>query len=192
MRREDVIIPLIKGKRVLDVGSVGQSGEYCLWNLLVEHAKTVVGVDLPDAEQTAKALIGVRPEGLQHATDTRIVLGDMESISLERSFDVAVAGDVIEHVSNPGRFLDNIRRHLEGDGTLAITTPNAKWPTVALAPNPTHVLWHDRFTLRTLLERHGYQVRFMGYYHGNKPSYAFWKRPLLLRQQLICIAEVTS
>ena len=83
----------------------------------------------------------------------------MEHHDLSERFEAIVAGDVIEHMSNPGLFLDNCRRHLEPGGELLLTTPNAKWPTVFLRPNPTHALWHDRHTLLHLLDRHGFAVR---------------------------------
>jgi 2-polyprenyl-3-methyl-5-hydroxy-6-metoxy-1,4-benzoquinol methylase len=189
VRREDTIIPLVKGRRVLDIGSVGQSDEYCLWTVLSAHSESLIGVDLPDAADTAQAIIGVSPPGLSHRQDARIVQGNMETISLGAEFDVAVAGDVIEHVSNQGLFLDNIARHLVPGGRLIITTPNAKWPTVCLAPNPTHTLWHDRYTLTHLLERHGYLLEHLAYYRGNKARYPAWAIPLVSRQQIIAVAR---
>jgi 2-polyprenyl-3-methyl-5-hydroxy-6-metoxy-1,4-benzoquinol methylase len=188
MRREDVIIPLVRGKHVLDIGSVGQSDAFCLWNCLSTHSGALTGIDLPTAAQTALETIGVSPAGVEHSKDPRITLGNMETISLGNTYDVAVAGDVIEHVSNQGLFLDNVCRHLEPGGRLIITTPNAKWPTVFVRPNPTHTLWHDRFTLRHLLERHGYLLERLSFYHGNKPRYPFWTWPLILRQQIIAVA----
>jgi 2-polyprenyl-3-methyl-5-hydroxy-6-metoxy-1,4-benzoquinol methylase len=188
MRREDIIIPLIRGRRVLDIGSVGQSDVYCLWNVLSEHSASLTGVDLPDAATTAQDIIGVSAAGLKHQADARIIHCNMETVSLGAEFDVAIAGDVLEHVSNQGLFLDNVARHLAVGGRLVITTPNAKWPTVFLRPNPTHTLWHDRFTLMHLLTRHGYLVERLTFYLGNKPRYPLWAKPLIARQQIIAVA----
>jgi 2-polyprenyl-3-methyl-5-hydroxy-6-metoxy-1,4-benzoquinol methylase len=112
----------------------------------------------------------------------------METHQLGETFEVIVAGDVIEHMSNPGLFLDNCRRHLEPGGQLILTTPNAKWPTVFLRPNPTHALWHDHYTLRHLLERHHYHVTLLRTYPGNKPHYSLPKRCLAWHQGLLAIA----
>ena len=188
MRREDWLLPLIQGKHVLDIGSLGQSAAYCLWDFLAKHSATLTGVDLPGAEQTARTLLRVAPEGLRHKNDHRIVYGNMETLDLGETYDVAVAGDVIEHVSNQGLFLDNIRRHLHPAGRLVLTTPNAKWLTVFLKPNLTHVLWHDTHTLRQLMERHGFSMETLRYYPGNKPDYPTLLRPLLARQQLFVVA----
>lgn len=189
MERETLIAALVEGKSVLDIGSLGQSNEYCLWRILDRHAARLTGVDLPEAQQIAETLLQVESSGLEHGRDPRIILGNMESIDLGQLFEVVVAGDVIEHVSNPGMFLDNIRRHLEDGGRLVITTPNAKWPTVFLKPNLTHVLWHDRHTLEQLLTRHGFAIESMRYYVGNKPWYSWWKRLLLWRQQILVVAR---
>jgi 2-polyprenyl-3-methyl-5-hydroxy-6-metoxy-1,4-benzoquinol methylase len=189
MRREDWLVPLIAGLRVLDIGSVGQSSVYCLWGVLDAHSGSLTGVDLPDAAQTARDILKVAPAGLSHKDDPRIIYGNMETLDLGTTFDVAVAGDVIEHVSNQGLFLDNIRRHLVPEGRLILTTPNAKWPTVIFRPNATHVLWHDAFTLRQLLERHRFRLERLRYYQGNKPHYPWWVRPLLVRQQIFAVAQ---
>ncbi len=186
--RNDLIVPYVSGKRVLDIGSVGQTGEYCLWNVLNENVASLVGVDLPDAMDTAEQEFNVLGAANAHANDTRIRLGNMETIDLSEKFEVVVAGDVLEHVSNQGLFLDNIRNHLSDGGKLIITTPNAKWPTVALEPNATHVLWHDIFTLKTILDMHNFKIEHWQFYFGNKPHYVFWKVPLVYRQSLFVVA----
>lgn len=189
MIREKIIVDLVKGKRVLDVGSVGQSDEYCMWDLIVENSSYVKGVDLPESVQVLKEKFEVASTGYSHSKDERIVYGNMELLDLKEVFDVVVAGDVIEHVSNQGLFLDNIKRHLVEKGKLVITTPNAKWLTVMLKPNVTHTLWHDIHTLRTLLGRHGFVIDFWRYYYGNKPNYTFFKKIAAWRQQILVIAS---
>lgn len=191
MIREAIIARCVAGKRTLDVGSLGQTEEYRLWDVLSEHAGALTGIDLDDAALAA-VTHGTDLADAAVAADPRILRGNMESDDLGQSFEVIVAGDVIEHMSNPGRFLDNCRRHLEPGGSLVITTPNAKWPTVFLRPNPTHALWHDRHTLRHLLERHGYRVTELRTYCGNKPHYSLPKRLLAWRQSLLAIATPST
>jgi 2-polyprenyl-3-methyl-5-hydroxy-6-metoxy-1,4-benzoquinol methylase len=188
-KRENIIIKHITGKRVLDIGSIGQSGEYCLWKLIENHARYLVGVDLEKAEIKNKELFSLEDTATSHHNDKRIVYGNMETLDLKEKFDVIIAGDVIEHISNPGLFLDNIKRHLEDNGKLILTTPNAKWITVFLRPNPTHVLWHDIYTMRQLLKRHGFKIEHYYYYYGNKPHYSILIKPILLRQSLLVIAN---
>ncbi len=183
MYREKIITELIKDKDVLDIGSLGQSNEYCLWKLIADHCKTLIGVDLPESFQT------IKNESLSHKEDSRIVYGNMETINLKKKFDIVVAGDILEHVSNQGLLLDNIHRHLRDSGKLILTTPNAKWPTIFLKPNITHTLWHDCYTLTTLMHRHKFNISSLQYYYGNKMYYSWWKKMLLARQSILLIAK---
>lgn len=183
MIREALIAERVRGRRTLDVGSLGQTDAYRLWDLLDAHAGSLTGIDLDDA---GLAAVG-SPGGVADA-DPRILRGNVETHDFGERFEAIVAGDVIEHLSNPGLFLDNCKRHLTDDGLLLITTPNAKWPTVFLRPNPTHALWHDRFTLLHLLDRHGFAVRLFRYYCGNKPHYALPLRLLAWRQSMLVVA----
>jgi 2-polyprenyl-3-methyl-5-hydroxy-6-metoxy-1,4-benzoquinol methylase len=174
MKRESVIRKLAAEKDVLDIGSVGQTGAYNLWDNLKATAKTITGIDTQASDVDG------------------IVLGDMEAYDFKRKFDIIVAGDVIEHVSNQGLFLDNIKRHLKDDGTLIITTPNAKWWTVFLRPNKTHTLWHDRHTLVRILETHGFVVERLIFYPGNKRTYFPLLLPLIFRQSLMVVCRKKS
>ncbi|WLQ14633.1 class I SAM-dependent methyltransferase [Hahella aquimaris] len=189
MIREEIILERVRGKKVLDIGSVGQSDEYCLWEMLKKNTRSLTGVDLPNATAVLADKFNVSPEGYEHSQDDKIVYANMETVDLGDKYEVAVAGDVIEHVSNPGLFLDNIKKHLDESGELIITTPNAKWLTVLFKPNATHTLWHDIYTLKTLLERHGYKITYWRYYVGNKPHYSFLKRLLAWRQQILVVAK---
>lgn len=186
MYREKRILELIKNKDVLDIGSLGQSDEYCLWNIISDHCRSITGVDLPEASQTAEKLFTL--DNIPHQKDPRIIYGNMETITLQKKFDVVIAGDIIEHVSNQGLFLDNIYKHLRNSGKLVITTPNSKWPTVFCKPNPTHTMWHDLHTLTTILQRHNFKVEFFHFYYGNKKRYSWWKVPLVFRQSIFVIA----
>jgi 2-polyprenyl-3-methyl-5-hydroxy-6-metoxy-1,4-benzoquinol methylase len=187
MIREEIILSYTEGKDVLDIGSVGQdmnffsrqlvenakghSAKFFLWNLMKEKAKSLTGIDIVPSQ------------------NADIIQGDMESHSFGKLFDVAVAGDVLEHVDNQGSFLRNIHRHLKDDGILIITTPNAKWPTVIQKPNPTHTLWHDRFTLDEILKRCGFEIIRLDYYVGNKPHYNLLLKILGARQVLLVVCR---
>jgi 2-polyprenyl-3-methyl-5-hydroxy-6-metoxy-1,4-benzoquinol methylase len=169
MLREAIILERSKDKDLLDIGCMGRTAKYKLWPQVKAAAGTYTGIDV------------------QTPNSPDVVEGNMETYQFNCTFDVAIAGDVLEHVSNQGLFLDNIRRHLRDDGILIITTPNAKWPTVFLRTHPDHVLWHDYSTLTGLVQRHGFRVQYFQYYYGNKPFYGFFKRLLTKRQGMIMI-----
>ncbi len=172
MIREKIIKEYARGKDVLDIGGVGQNAEYNLWQELKSCAKSLTGIDISLSD------------------NKDIVTGNMETYSFGKKFDVIILGDVIEHVDNQGLLLDNSRRHLKEGGTLIVTTPNAKWPSVFKLTNPTHMLWHDRSTLSAILKRHGFKVAFLRYYYGNKPKYFFLLRPFIARQSMLAICEM--
>jgi|SRR3989344_3960642 len=170
--REEVIKNYIKPNiQILDVGSTGQTKEYSLWNFFKSQGVRVIGIDTVPSE------------------DPDIVMGDMESHDFGKQFDLIIAGDVLEHVKNQGMFLENIHKHLKDGGKFVMTTPNAKWLTVFFRPNPTHTLWHDKYTLRYILKLAGFDVEFFSYYFGNKKHYNFFLRPLVWRQGMIVVCK---
>jgi 2-polyprenyl-3-methyl-5-hydroxy-6-metoxy-1,4-benzoquinol methylase len=89
-------------------------------------------------------------------------------------FDIVIAGEIFEHLSNPGKALDCIRSILKFPSVLVITVPNAysiKGFLRALMKHelihPDHILHHSPHTLKTLLERHGFSVSsYFSYVNG--------------------------
>jgi SAM-dependent methyltransferase len=78
------------------------------------------------------------------------------------TFDVVVSFDVIEHVPNPGRFVQQIREVLRPEGVLYIGTPNAK---VSLTPGGRCKIHFQELTLdgfRELLSKCFLDVCFLG------------------------------
>ena len=147
---------------VLDVGCVnepmGPMGEEqdhdWLHRLLCLKAKHVKGTDLLESEVMR----------LQQM-DYDVVVADAETMRLDERFDVIVAGELIEHLANPGMFLDRARDHLKSDGKLILTTPNVwriiNFVGVAIKKLPLHrqhTCFYDRKTLTQLLERHAFRI----------------------------------
>src|SRR5207247_4711498 len=122
--------------------------------LVASVASEIVGVELdPKLAERAKA------------RGFTIVVADAETMDLGRSFDVVWAGEVIEHLSNAGAFLDSARNHLRDGGLLVLTTPNAFAISnfvyrVGGRPrfNKGHTCWYDEMTLSQLLGRHGFAI----------------------------------
>jgi 2-polyprenyl-3-methyl-5-hydroxy-6-metoxy-1,4-benzoquinol methylase len=147
------------GRRVLDVGC---SSGY-LARPLAERGNTIVGIELdPDAAREAEAFC------------ERVLVGDVEAMELpldERSFDVVLLGDVIEHLRDPRAALARLRPLLRPGGRLVLSTPNvANWAlrlsllagrwryTDRGILDRTHTHLFTRPTLRETLERAGYVV----------------------------------
>ncbi|MBI5561169.1 MAG: class I SAM-dependent methyltransferase, partial [Deltaproteobacteria bacterium] len=108
------IEPYINGKDVLDIGCVdarqGGVRKYKSTGLhifLKEHASFLLGVDTDEGGITA-----MKNEGYN------VTSADAENLNLGRRFDTVVAGELIEHLSNPGLFLESVKGHLNDGGTL--------------------------------------------------------------------------
>ena len=102
----DIILPYIKDKDVLDLGCVNHDSKLKddpLWvHGFLNKNCDVLGVDI-----LWEGIKDLFKDGYN------VVCGDAENINLEKKFDVIVAGELIEHLSNQGLFLNNCRRHLK-------------------------------------------------------------------------------
>src|SRR5207249_3561087 len=98
-----------------------------------------------------------------------IHLQSAEEFQLTERFDTIVAGELIEHLANPGRFLDCARQHLADGGRVVLSTPYPfslhymlyafyKYPKTC--QNPEHACWFCPQTMKVLGERHGFRVRW--------------------------------
>jgi 2-polyprenyl-3-methyl-5-hydroxy-6-metoxy-1,4-benzoquinol methylase len=65
---------------------------------------------------------------LSQAGEKNLYRGDLEKleeVELNETFDVIIAGEMIEHLSNPGLFLRGIKRFMNKNTSLIISTINA-------------------------------------------------------------------
>jgi 2-polyprenyl-3-methyl-5-hydroxy-6-metoxy-1,4-benzoquinol methylase len=99
------------GRRVLDVG--------CRAGALTQaylEGNEVVGIDVDRDALAEAAKLGVRTVWAD--AQRRLPFS-------EESFDVVVAGEVLEHLANPGALLAEAHRVLRPGGTLVGSIPNA-------------------------------------------------------------------
>jgi len=157
--RVSFIVENCRGKDVLHVGCV-DSGllserldvENLLHKRLSQVAGQIVGLDIDAAGIEQMRTLGFKDI---HVANIE------ENIPLQQQFDVIVAGEVVEHLNNPGLFLSQIARLLAPNGIFLITVPNAFniFPTRFLfrnieAVHPDHVFYFSPHTLTELLKRH--------------------------------------
>ncbi len=153
------------GKRVIHVGFAdagfrleqGRSGRW-LHGHLHEVASELVGIDADDAGIAAATEDGFEAYVVD-CTDAEAVA----ALNLEPA-DVVLAGEVIEHISTPGPFLDAMHHLCKPDGTLIVTTPNA-YGLINVAASitrrveinhPDHVVMFTWRTLTELMRRSGW------------------------------------
>lgn len=170
--RIDEVRALVRGCRVIDLGFVdeGQMGPKSgrgtwLHDVVRAEARECVGIDA-DANGVAHA----RELGFDaHACDVEDA-DALAALGLEPA-DVVLAGELLEHLDRPGRFLEAVKRLTAPGGALVLTTPNAHALTNTLGAlagrelvNPDHVAWLSWRTLETLLTRHGWRLEQLAYY----------------------------
>lgn len=158
-RKIDLVSPHVEGD-VLHLGAGGgdaglsvESG--WLHPALDELADSLVGIEI-DADDVEAA------RDLGH--DLR--QGDATDFDLPDLFDVVVAPNVLEHVSDPGALLRRSHDHLRNGGRIVITTPRMHIPWWTLqtlldgtpVDHPEHVMSFSEAHLRRLLDRSGFEV----------------------------------
>ena len=170
VERDKTIIEYCKGKSVLHLGCVGFTD--CPVAQKIELAKESLHASI---SKVSKNCIGVDLDGdtvvelTEHGVFDNLVEGDVEKLTeLELSgerFDLVVAGDIIEHLSNPGLMLEGMKGLMKPNGKLLVSTPNsfgvASWIRMILGKfreGEQHVLCFNPITLMQLLDRHGYEL----------------------------------
>ncbi len=160
--KDDFIQNKCRGKVVLDLGCIRHSADFALSdpNWLHDKIKSVanksVGVDyLP--REIAK----------MNAAGYDIIYGDVtKPLGIQDTFDVIVAGDLIEHLTNFQGFFENCTRLLKPNGILILTTPNPFYHgefhytsfKSSFLINPEHTCWIDPQALAQLSNRFSYDI----------------------------------
>ena len=133
------------GRRVLDLG--------CRYGALTRHyvaGNDVVGVDVDREALAEAAKLGI--ETVWADVEQPLDFGD-------ESFDVVVAGELLEHVRDPHRLVDEVLRVLRPGGTFVGSVPNAfrlknRLRFLAGRPvesDPTHLHLFSPAQIRSLL-----------------------------------------
>ena len=142
----------VAGQRVLDVACGAGYGT----NILAQVAAEATGLDI-DAAAVRKAKRKYRRSNI------KFVAGDCYDMPFEAgSFDVVVANEMIEHIDDHDRFIDEVKRVLRPGGSLLVSTPNKPVYNRYKEPNVFHVSEMDIPEFHDLLEHYFEHVRFIG------------------------------
>ena len=157
MKKMEEMLP--SGRKALDIA--------CSYGILTERiagkGNDVIGID---TDRRALALL--KKKGLKG------IYGTAENLPFKAgSFDLVVAGEIIEHIRQPQKFMDEARRVLRKGGELIISTPNIASLSNRLRRSlgmrlnvveyggehdVGHVSFFDRERLLKLLERNGFEL----------------------------------
>jgi predicted TPR repeat methyltransferase len=164
--KNELILSLCKNKKVLDVGCIDHSyknaldqGDKWLHKQIKQTAKEVTGLDI-----LLEDTIELNKHGFN------IKSGNAENFHLGETFDVIVAGDLIEHLSNMGLFLKCVNEHMANDSVFVFTTPNPfsieqsmlALFTNMIIVNPEHTCWLSPHVCWELIAREGLEIK--GFY----------------------------
>lgn len=174
------------GKEILHVGC--SDSPYTDWSLSNEHhvhakllkqSPGVVGLD--NCNHSLNKLRRSFPNSI-------FIEGNVESLQEhipEASYDTIIAGEILEHLSNPGCFLEGARKILKPDGSLVITVPNA-FGSRRLAHSffgkenyhSDHAFYFSENTLKVLAERYSFSIE-SSFYYATTPN-SFYKKLLYM------------
>jgi SAM-dependent methyltransferase len=156
IHRWQAIEPIVIGRSVLDLGcATGHWRDEWMHARIAAVATEIVGLDVD-----ADLCDAVRAKGFD------IMQADAEDFDLGRTFDVVVAGELIEHLGNVGGMLSSVRRHLAPGGAFIVTTPNPfassnfvyRLGRSTVRINKDHTCWFCEDTLRQLFDRYDLDV----------------------------------
>jgi 2-polyprenyl-3-methyl-5-hydroxy-6-metoxy-1,4-benzoquinol methylase len=177
--RSNEILKLVTGNSILHIGCadhrVRETSDYWLHKHLVNQFSNVYGIDISEENINKMKNLGYTNLHVQSAEDFHLGL----------SFDTIIAGELIEHLSNPGLFLNCVREHLKPNGRLIITTPYPfslintlysfiKFPKTC--QNDEHSMWFCISTIRSLVSRYGFREVYFSLiqdYEFDNPSLAY-------------------
>lgn len=143
----------LKGKTLLDAGC----GTGWFSRRAVELGAAVTSLDVGE---------NLLNEVKKKCESTRVV-GDVTALKFkDRSFDIIVSSDVIEHTPDPGKAISEMARVLKKGGVLALTVPNNVWHfavsvgnALKLRPYQGYENWVGWGPLKRELEKNGLTVK---------------------------------
>ena len=157
LARYEFVRPLVRGQRVLEVGS----GEGYGAALLAGVARSVRAVDYaPVAVEHAREKYALSNLEFRVANATALPFAD-------GTFDIAIAFEILEHTEDHDRVVSETARVLRRGGKLLVSTPNAKLErafekVAGRAHYEYHINTPDVRELRRVLKRHLSEVRIYG------------------------------
>lgn len=185
IKRDEWLVEACRGKKVLHIGCTDHpiTEDKILNNQLLhmklgEVATEIIGLDTD--KEGIKTLSKLMPN------QTFIVHSAEEIDSCQelqgKFFDVIVAADVIEHLSNIGLFLAGVKSLLQPNGSLLISTPQS-FSIKRMIPmfflgyeyvHPDHIAYFSVATLSCLLSRYDMKLKQTYMFQWYNPTLKNW------------------
>jgi 2-polyprenyl-3-methyl-5-hydroxy-6-metoxy-1,4-benzoquinol methylase len=144
-RRDFMLAHVGAGQRVLDLGC----GDGPFVPALLGAGAEVTGADIAE---------GALERARRRAPEARYVRIEPHGPWPfgERAFDVVWASEVMEHVADTERWINEVRRVLVRGGSLLVTTPSVGVLAEPPDPRGQHLRFYSAGSLRGLLEAMGF------------------------------------
>lgn len=180
----DFFCQVAKNKRVLDIGVCEHDAGHMNaagWKHghIAKVAKYILGVDILDDLVKELCRKGFNIKTVDATSD----------VDLGERFDVAIGGDVIEHVNDPVRLIKFATRHLSPGGKAYFSTPNPffnVWRQMVardstFVANLEHISWITPTNAMEIAYRAGCELTHYFVPELGLPRYNFIRRHLLQR-----------
>ena len=143
--------------RVLDYGCA--HGHYTIPIAKTFPMGEFVGVDISERAVKAARKWADR-DVVKNASFVQMFDGVLATLE---KFDVIVAGEVLEHVIDPWKLLDDLRACLKPGGCLIITTPYGRWEhsgTEAFRTGREHMFHFERADIEDICKGHDVDIAY--------------------------------
>ncbi len=165
--RQEIILSRCHGKKVLHLGCVdtGLLEERFIHQELMHQKLALVADGLWGVDINTAGIAFLQSKGFNN-----LIAGDICDVHTFDplrgiAFDVILVSEVLEHLENPGLFLEAVSILMTPETELIITVPNAfridTWLQLFRGIeyiHPDHNYWFSYHTLVTLIQKKGYKV----------------------------------
>ncbi len=176
VQRVEFIKKACAGKKVLHLGCTNYpyTEDSIKQNMLLHSELEKICGELYGFDYDRKGIDILEEKGFKNLY--RADLENLDDVDLDEKFDVIIAGEMIEHLSNPGLFLRGIQRFMSRETDLIITTINAycgfRFAVYALRSkggwnepvHPDHIAYYSYKTLSLVINREDLDVRDFYFY----------------------------
>ena len=115
----------------------------------------------------------------QNNCDATLIQGNLETVSMQPQFDVALALDVLEHTGNDLLATKNIYDALNENGICIVTVPAFDFLWSKHDENCMHKRRYTKAELARLASQAGFTIDYISYYN-------FWLFPMMVLVRMIC------
>jgi 2-polyprenyl-3-methyl-5-hydroxy-6-metoxy-1,4-benzoquinol methylase/glycosyltransferase involved in cell wall biosynthesis len=146
---------------VLDYGCA--HGHYTMPMAKLFPKGAFTGIDI-SARAVAAATKWADRDGVHNAEFVQFTTGSLAEQLIGETgerFDIIIAGEVLEHVRDPWKLLEELRSVLKPDGCIILTTPTGRWEhsgTVAFRTGREHMFHFERADIQDICAGHRVEI----------------------------------